>query len=75
MKKLYTSKAFSKTPGVRMHIAYPSYPTPLGPSLAISYKNHQKSQAYFSHLAPLIFVNFLLKDKVKKRGRMAQHLP
>ena len=29
-------------------------PTPLDPPLAISYKNHQNSLAYFSHLAPLI---------------------
>ena len=39
---------------------------PLDPSLALSYKNHQKSLAYFSHSAPLILF-FLLKE-VKRGG-------
>ena len=55
MKKLYTSKTSSKTAGGRRHTPHP---TPVGPPLAISYKNHQKSLAYFSHLAPLILLIF-----------------
>ena len=35
----------------RMHNPHP---TPLYLPLAISYKNHQKSLTYFSHLTPLI---------------------
>ena len=46
MGKLYTSKTFLKMAGGRMHTPHP---TPL----AISYINHQKSLAYFSHLEPL----------------------
>ena len=56
MKKLYTSKTFSKTSGGRRHTPHP---IPLGPPLAISYKNHQKSLAYFSDMAPLILLIFL----------------
>ena len=46
----------------------------LYPPLAISYRNHQKSLAYFSHLAPLILL-FLSKGKVKRWGGMAQCPP
>ena len=42
-------------------------PTPLYPSLAISYINNQKSLACFSHLAPLILF-FLRKGRVKRGG-------
>ena len=48
--------------GGRMHIPHP---TPLYPPLAISYRNYQKSLAYFSHLAPLILI-LLLKGRVKR---------
>ena len=65
MEKLYTSKTFSKMAGGRRHT--PHF-TPLDPPLAISYKNHQISLAYFSHLAPLIFCYLLLKDRVKRGG-------
>ena len=34
---------------------------PLDPPLAISYRNHQMSLAYFSPLAPLVLFFFLLK--------------
>ena len=51
MKKLYTSKTFLKMSGGRMHIL-------ILPPLAISCRNHQKSQAYFSHLAPLVLFLF-----------------
>ena len=67
MEKLYTSKVFLKMAGKRMHTPHP---TPLYPPLAISYRNYQKSLAYFSHLAPLILF-FLLKGRVKGGG-MAQ---
>ena len=46
--------------------------TPHPIPLAIRYKNHQKSRAYFSHLAP--FVLFYQKAKAKKGG-MAQWPP
>ena len=44
--------------------AYPSSYS-LGPSLAISYRNHHKSLAYFSHLAPLVLFFF-----TKRRSQM-----
>ena len=60
MEKLYTSKTFLKMAGGKD--AYPSsYP------LAISYRNHQKSLAYFSHLAPLILF-FFTKRQSQKEG-------
>ena len=40
---------------------------PLDPLLAISYRNHQKSLAYFSHLAPLVLF-FFTKSWGRKRG-------
>ena len=60
MKKLYASRTFSKTTGGRRHTPHltPLPPPPPGPPLAISYKNHQKSLAYFSHMAPLILLIF-----------------
>ena len=59
-KKLYTSKAFLKIAGGRMHTPHP---TPL----AISCRNHQKSLAYFGHFAPLIF--FFLTKRQSRKGR------
>ena len=35
---------------------------PLDPLLAIRYRNHQKSLAYFSHLAPLILFFFIKRQ-------------
>ena len=70
MEKLYrpTSKAFLKMAGERIHTPHP---TPLDPPLAISHRNHQKSLAYFSHLAPLILFFF---TKRQSKGRaMAQY--
>ena len=64
MEKLCTSKAFLKMAGGRMHNPHP---TPLDSPLAISYRNHQKSVTYFSHLAPLVLF-FLLKGRVKRGG-------
>ena len=61
VKKLYASKIFLKMAVGRMHIPHP---TPLDSPLTISYRNHQKNLAYFSHLAPLVLF-FLLKNRVK----------
>ena len=63
MEKLYTSKAFLKMAGRKMHTPHP---IPLDLPLAISYRNHQKSLTYFS-LAPLVLF-FLLKGRVKRGG-------
>ena len=52
-----------------MHIPHS---TPLGSLLVISYRNHQKSLAYFSHLTPLVYCSCLLIGRVKKGGGMAQ---
>ena len=60
MEKLYTSKTFLKMAGGRTHTPHP---TPL----AISYRNHHKSLAYFSHLAPLILF-FFTKRQSQKEG-------
>ena len=70
MEKLYTSKAFLKMAGGRMHVLHPSS---LDPLLAISYRNHQKSLAYFSHSAPLIL--FFFSKKLSQKGGMAQCSP
>ena len=61
MEKLYASKTFLKMAGGKMHT---SHPTPLDPPLALSYRNHQKSLAYFSHLTPLVLFLFT-KSRVK----------
>ena len=55
MEKLYASKTFLRMAGGRMHTPYP---IPLDTPLAISHRNHQKSLAYFSHLAPLVLFFF-----------------
>ena len=65
--KFYASKTFLKMAGGRMH-------TPHSTPLAVSYRNHQKSQAYFSHLALLILF-FFTKKQSQKGGAMAQSLP
>ena len=44
------------------------HPTPLDPPLAISYRNHQNSLVYFSHLAPLILFLFTKKQSQKGGG-------
>ena len=44
-----------------------SHPPPLYPPLATSYKNHQKSMAYFSHLAPM-FCSFFTERQSQKGG-------
>ena len=51
-----------------MHIPHP---TPLDSPLAVSYRNHQKNLAYFSHLAPLVLFLFT-KRQSQREGGMAQ---
>ena len=72
MEKLYTGtlKTFLKMGGGRMHT---THPTPLDPPLAISYRNHQKSMAYFSHLAPLLL--FLLTKRQSQEERAMGQCP
>ena len=67
MQKLYTSKTFLKMAGGRLHT---SHSTLEGPPLAISYRNHQKNLAYFSHVAPLVL--FFLTKRQSQKGGMAQ---
>ena len=59
--------------GWRMHT---SHPTLLDPSLAINYRIHQKSRAYFTHLAPLMLFFFTKRqfqnEKPWQGGAMAQ---
>ena len=53
--------------GGRMHTPHL---IPLDPPLAISYKNYQKSLAYFSHLAPSVL--FFFTKTQSQKGGMAQ---
>ena len=69
MEKLHTLKIFSKMAGGRMHTPHPTH---LDPPLAISYKNHQMSLAYFSIFAPLILFLFT-KRQSQKGGGGARH--
>ena len=64
MEKLYTPKTFLKMAGGRM---LSSHPTSLDRPLAISYRNYQKSLAYFSHLASLVSF-FFIKRQIQKGG-------
>ena len=61
MEKLYTPNACLKMAEGRMHTPHP---TMLDPPLAISYRNHQKSLAYFSHLSN--FDNFIKRPSQKR---------
>ena len=67
MEKVYASKTFLKMAGGRMHIPHL---TPLDSPLTISYRNHQKNLAYFSHLAPLVL--FYFTKRRSQKGGMAQ---
>ena len=64
MQKLYRPipRTFLKMAGGRMHTPHP---TPLNPPLAISYGKHQKSLAYFGHLAPLVLLFFTKRQSQK----------
>ena len=64
--KIVCIKTFLKMAGGRMHRLM-LHPTPLDSPLAISYRNHQKSLAYFSHLPPLVLF-FFTKEQSQKRG-------
>ena len=64
MEKLYTSKKDIKMAGEKMHNPHP---TLLDPPLAMSDRNHQKSLAYFSHLAPLVLLFFTKRQNQKRR--------
>ena len=72
MKKLNSSKTILKMAGWRMYTPGP-HPSPADPPLAMSYKNHQKSLAYFRYLAPLFFLFYYKAES--KRGGMAQCPP
>ena len=69
MEKLYTLKTFLKMSDGRSH----SLPLIL-PPLDISYRNHQKSLAYFSDLAPLVLF-FFTKRQGQKGGRHGTRPP
>ena len=72
MKKLYTSKTFLKMAGGRcITLILPSLDT----SLAISYTNHQKSLACFSHLASLGLFFFTKRHSQKGKGAWHNGLP
>ena len=53
---------------------YTFHSTPLDPPLVIGYRNHQKSLAHFSHLAPLVLF-FFTKRPSQNEGAMAQWPP
>ena len=63
-ENLYTSKTFLKMAGGRMHTPHPN---PLDSPPAISYRNHQKSLAYFSRLVTLVLLFFTKKPNQKGR--------
>ena len=64
MEKMYRSKTFFKMAGRKMHTPHP---TLLDPPLAIRYKNHQKSPAYFSYLAQLVLLFFTKRQSPEER--------
>ena len=69
MKKIAYVKNILKMAGGRMHTPHP---IPLDSPLAISYRNYQKSLAYFSHLRPLVLFFFTKKAELKGGGGVAQ---
>ena len=58
--------------GGKMHRPTSHSIPPLDPPLAISYRNHQKSLAYFSHLASLILFFSTKRQSQKRAGGKAQ---
>ena len=72
MEKLYTSKTFLKMDGGKMHTPHSN---PLDLPQAIRYRNHQKSLAYFSHLAPLILFFFTKRQRQKGVGNSKMPSP
>ena len=73
MKKLYRPYIKNVFENSWWEDAYPSFYS-LDPPLAINYGNHQKSLAYFSHLARLVLF-FFTKRHSQKGGAMAQCPP
>ena len=61
-------KNIFETAGRKMHTLHPA---PLDPLQAISYRNHQRSLTYFSHLAILIL--FFFTKRQNQRGGGARH--
>ena len=51
------------------------HPIPLDRPLVMSYRNHQKSLACFSHLTPLVVFFFTKRQSQRGVGGMAQCLP
>ena len=70
--KIVCTKTLIKMAGGRMHTPHP---TSLDPPLAISYRNHEKILAYFTHLAPSVFFFFTKRQSQKGGGGMAQCPP
>ena len=70
--KIVYIKNFFQNAWWRKHIPHP---TPLDPPLAINYKNHQKSLAYFSYWASLVLFFFTKRRSQKGGGSMAQCPP
>ena len=68
-KIVYTKNIFENS--WREDVYPSSYP--LDPPLAISYRNHQKSLAYFSHLAP--FILFFFTKRQSQKGRAMAQCP
>ena len=60
-EKIVYIKTFLKMASGRMHTLHPT-------SQAINQKNHQKSPAYFTHLAPLILFFFIKRPSQKGVG-------
>ena len=69
------SNTVSKMAGGRMHTPQVPQPTPLDPPLATSYKHHQNSLAYFSHLAPIILLFFTKRQIKSKEGEAWPNAP
>ena len=74
MEKLYTSKTLLKMASGWMCTLGP-HPTLLDLSLAMSYRNHRKSPAYFRYFAPSVLFFFTKAQNQKGGGGMAQCPP
>ena len=70
MEKLHASKTLLKMAVGRMHIPHP---TPLDSPLVMSYRNHQKNQAYLSHLASLVLFLFTKRQSQTGKGGRVWH--
>ena len=70
MEKLYTSKTFLKMADGCMPS---SYLPGSAPGHKLSYRKHQMSLAYFSHLTPLVL--FFFTEKQSQKGRACHNAP